>query len=81
MDGTGYEGEAMDWKHLLAYITWTVGPYIIFRNEYLVMENRMLRNQITGRVRLTDGERKMLAEIGQKLGKEALKGMIALSVS
>src|SRR2546427_5119385 len=36
-------------------------------------ENRILRNQITGRVRLTDGERKTLAEIGQKLGKQALK--------
>jgi transposase InsO family protein len=32
----------------------------------------MLRNQITGRVRLTDGERKTLAEIGHKLGKQAL---------
>jgi putative transposase len=35
-------------------------------------ENRILRNQITGRVRLTDGERKTLAEIGQKLGKKVL---------
>src|SRR5207248_6849854 len=35
-------------------------------------ENRMLRNQITGRVRLTDAERKTLAEIGYKLGKQAL---------
>jgi putative transposase len=32
----------------------------------------MLRNQITGRVRLTDAERKTLAEIGHKLGKQAL---------
>jgi putative transposase len=32
----------------------------------------MLRNQITGRVRLTDAERKTLAEIGYKLGKQAL---------
>src|SRR2546429_4774144 len=36
-------------------------------------ENRILRHQITGRVQLTDGERKTLAEIGQKLGKQALK--------
>jgi hypothetical protein len=40
---------------------------------YLVTENRILRNQITDRVRLTDGERKTLADIGQKLGKQALK--------
>jgi len=38
-----------------------------------VTENRLLRNQITGRVQLTDGERKTLAAIGQKLGKQALK--------
>jgi putative transposase len=43
------------------------------RNEYLVTENRILRNQIKGRVRLSTGEHKALAEIGQKLGKQALK--------
>ena len=35
-------------------------------------ENRMLRNQIKGRIRLSDGERKTLADIGKKLGKRAL---------
>jgi hypothetical protein len=63
------EGEAMDWKHLLAYITGTVDQELLLRNEYLVTENRILRNQITGRMRLTDGERQTLVEIGHKLGK------------
>ena len=63
----------MDWKHLLAYITGTVDQELLLRNEYLVTENRLLRNQITGRVRLSDGERKALAEIGQQLGKKALE--------
>src|SRR5215813_14132621 len=67
------EGELMDWKHLLAYITGTVDQALLLRNEYLVTENRLLRNQITGRVRLTDSDRKTLAEIGQKLGKKALE--------
>jgi putative transposase len=62
----------MDWKQLLASITGTVDQELLLRNEYLVTENRILRNQIKGRVRLTDGERKTLAEIGQKLGKPAL---------
>jgi hypothetical protein len=44
----------------LAYITETVDQELL------------LRNQITGRVRLMDGERKTLAAIGQKLGKPAL---------
>src|SRR5512145_2925869 len=73
MDGPGCGGEGMDWKHLLAYITGTVDQALLLRNEYLVTENRILRNQITGRVPLTDGERKTLAEIGQKLGKQTLK--------
>ena len=63
----------MDWKTLLAYITGTVDQALLLRNEYLVTENRILRNQIKGRVRLSDGERKTLAEIGHKLGKQALK--------
>ena len=62
----------MDWKHLLAYITGTVDQELLLRNEYLVTENRMLRHQITGRVRLTDAERKTLAAIGHKLGQQAL---------
>jgi transposase InsO family protein len=37
-----------------------------------VTENRLLRQQITGRIRLSDAERKTLAEIGKKLGKQAL---------
>src|SRR4029450_8031782 len=45
---------------------------LLLRNEYLVTENRILRQQITGRVRLSDGERKTLAEMGQKLGRQAL---------
>src|SRR6266700_5804470 len=72
MDGPGYGGEAMDWKYLLAYITGTVDQALLLRNEYLVTKNRMLRHQIKGRIRLSDGERKALADIGKKLGKQAL---------
>jgi transposase len=63
----------MDWKHLLAYITGSVDQHLLLHNEYLVTENRLLRNQITGRVRLTDGERRTLAEIGQQMGKKVLE--------
>src|ERR1700741_5418320 len=62
----------MDWKALLAYITGSVDQALLLRNEYLVTENRILRQQITGRIRLSNGERKTLAEIGKKLGKQAL---------
>jgi putative transposase len=62
----------MDWKQLLAYITGIVDQGLLLRNEYLVTENRILRQQITSRIQLTDGERKTLADIGHKLGKQAL---------
>jgi hypothetical protein len=68
----------MDWKHLLAYITGTVDQELLLRNESLVTAHRPLRNQITGRVQLTDSERKTLAAIGQKLGKQALKAIATL---
>ena len=62
----------MGWKRLLAYITGSVDQELLLRNEYLVTENRLLRKQIPGRARLNDGERKTLAELGKKLGKQAL---------
>ena len=68
----------MDWKHLLAYITGTVDQALLVCHEYLVTENRMLRHQIKGRIRLRDGECKTLAELGQKLGKQALAEVATL---
>jgi len=63
----------MDWKQLLVYITGSVNQELLLRVEYLVTENRLLRSQIQGRVRLTDAERKTLAEIGKQLGKQVLE--------
>jgi putative transposase len=62
----------MDWKQLLAYITGSVDQALLVRNEYLVTENRILRQQITGRVRSSGVERKTLAELGKRLGKQAV---------
>ena len=63
----------MDWKTLLAYISGSVDEELLLRNEYLAAENRILRDQLKGRVPLTDAERQTLAEIGKKLGKKALE--------
>ncbi len=68
----------MEWKTLLAYITGTVNQELLVRNEYLVAENRILRNQNLGRVRLTDGERITLAEIGKRLGNQALAEVVSV---
>jgi homeodomain-containing protein/integrase-like protein len=71
-------GETMDWTHLLAYITGTVDQTLLVRNAYLATENRRLRHQIKGRIHLSDGERKTLAELGQKLGKQALAAVATI---
>ncbi len=68
----------MDWKKLLAYISGSVDEQLLLRNEYLVTENRVLRAQIEGRLKLTDAERKTLAEIGKRLGKKALEEVASI---
>jgi hypothetical protein len=62
----------MDWKKLLGSITASVDEELRLRNAYLAAENRILRQQICGRVPLTDSDRKALADIGKKLGRQAL---------
>ena len=62
----------MDWRRVLAYITGTVDEELLLRNEYLAAENRILLEQLQGRLRLTDLQRKTLAEIGYRLGRKAL---------
>jgi putative transposase len=68
----------MDWKQLLAYITGSVDQALLLRNAYLVTENRILRQQLQGRVRLSDGERKTLAKLGKQLGKKALEEVASI---
>jgi putative transposase len=57
---------------MLAYVTGSVDEELLARNEYLVTENRILRSQIKGRIRLTDRERISLAEAAKRLGRKAL---------
>jgi putative transposase len=72
------EEALMDWKMLLACVTGSLEEELLLRNESLVTENRILRNQIEGRVQLTDAERQTLAEIGKKLGKQALEDVASI---
>ena len=68
----------MDWKILLACITGSVEEHILLRNEYLAAENAIFRNQLPGRLHLSDAERITLAEIGKKLGKQALEEVASI---
>ena len=61
----------MLWARLLAYVTGTVNQELLLRNEYLAAENRILRDQIKGRLLLSEGEKMTLAEIAYRLGRKA----------
>ena len=65
-------GRLMEWARILAYITGTVDQELLLRNEYLAAENRILRGQLKGRLKLSDAERAKLGEIGRRLGRKAL---------
>ena len=62
----------MDWARILAYVTGTVDQELLARNEYLAAENRILKSQLNGRLKLADAERAMLGKIGHRLGRQAL---------
>jgi transposase len=59
----------MPWKKMLAYVSGSVNGMLLKRIEYLLEENRVLRNQLKKRPRLTDGERRTLAEKAIAMGK------------
>ena len=62
----------MDWACILAYVTGIVDQELLARNEYLAAENRILKAQLKGRLRLSDAERATLGEIGHRLGRRIL---------
>jgi hypothetical protein len=61
------------WARLLAYVTGLVNQELLLQTEYLVAENRILRAHLPARLRLSDPERRTLAEIGRRLGRKALE--------
>jgi hypothetical protein len=64
--------EAVDWARILAYATGTGDQEQLARNEYLATENRIQKDQLKGRVMLSDVERATLGEIGHRLGRKVL---------
>jgi hypothetical protein len=46
--------QGMHWKNLLESASESVNDHLRLRNAYLRAENRILRQQIDGRVHLTD---------------------------
>ena len=69
----------MDWARILAYVTGTVDQELLARNEYLAAENRILKAQLKGRLKLPDAERGVLGEIGHRLGRKVLADVAAVA--
>jgi len=69
----------MDWARMLAYVTGTVDQELLARNEYLAAENRILKAQLTGRLRVSDAERGALGEIGHRLGRKVLSDVATVA--
>ena len=65
-------GAVMDWARILAFVTGMVDHELLARNEYLAAENRILKTQLKGRLRLSDAGRGALGEIGHRLGRKVL---------
>src|ERR1700740_1445833 len=70
--GLDGRGRLMDLARILAYVTGTVDQELLARNEYLAAENRILKSQLNGRLKLSDAERAMLGKVGHRLGRQAL---------
>jgi hypothetical protein len=62
----------MDWARILGFVTGMVDQELLARNEYLAAENRILKAQLNGRLKLSDAERATLGEIGHRLGRKIL---------
>src|SRR5882672_1976211 len=69
----------MDWARILAYVTGTVDQELLARNEYLAAEDRIIKAQLKGRLKLSDAERGALGEIGHRLGRKVLADVATIA--
>ncbi len=69
----------MDWARMLAYVTGTVDQELLARNEYLAAENRIMKAQLKGQLKLLDAERGALGEIGHALGRKVLADVATIA--
>jgi hypothetical protein len=77
--GLDGRGRLMDLARILAYVTGTVDQELLARNEYLAAENRILKAQLKGRLKLSDAERATLGEIGHRVGRKVLAEVAAVA--
>jgi putative transposase len=67
------------WARLLAFVTGLVNQRLLLQCEYLAAENRILRSHLPAKIRLSDSERRTLAEIGKRLGRKLLSDVACVA--
>jgi hypothetical protein len=60
------------WFRALTAMMAAINDGSLQRLEYVLAENKILRKQVAGAVKMTDADRRTLAELGKKLGKKVL---------
>lgn len=65
----------MEAVEALALVSGRVNEELLIRNEYLAVENKILKSKLKKPVRFKDSERIELAKIGKRMGIYALNRM------
>jgi len=69
-----------DWTGLpvIATVARLLCRELTLQNEYLQLENRVLKEKVPGRIRFTDEERRSLAEAALAMGRSLMKEVVSI---
>ena len=70
----------LDWVGLpvIATVARLLCRELTLQNEYLRLENRILKERVSGRIRFTDEERRSLAEAAIAMGRSLMKEVVSI---
>jgi putative transposase len=73
-------GRGLDWAGLpvIATVARLLCRELTLQNEYLRLENRILKEKVPGRIRFTDEERRSLAEAALAMGCSLMKEVVSI---
>ncbi len=72
------QSHSTGWEKILAWVAGRIDHQLQLKIEYLTAENKILRDQLSGRRRLNDAQRATLATIGKKLGRKLLQDVASI---
>jgi len=74
-------GRGLNWAGLpvIATVTRLLCRELTLQNEYLRLENRILKDKVSGRIRFSDEERRSLAEAALAMGRSLMKEVVGIA--